>query len=232
MKKILSLFLFLLPVFLSAQNGDKNFIDQNYIEVTGKAELDVAPDLIYIKIVLNENDKGKLSIEELESRMIESLKSLGIDIEKDLTLKDLSSNFHIYLLIKSDIVLLKEYILTVRDAKNAAKVFLELQKAGISNLSIDKVENSEIERYQKEVKIMAIKAAKDKAAELTEAIGQSIGKALFIQEMSPMEVYRTESNVMIRGSSSLYGSSASVLPNIEFEKLKLTYSIKVRFELK
>lgn len=232
MKKIVISLALLLPIMLIAQSGDKNFIDQNYIEVNGKADLEVAPDLIYIKIILNENDKGKLSMIELESRMHESLKSLGIDVEKDLALKDLASNFQIFLLIKSDIVILKEYILTVRDAKTAAKVFLELQQAGISNLTIDRLDHTEIDDYRKEVKILAIKAAKDKAAALAEAIDQSVGRALFIQEMAPMEIYKTESNVMIRGASSIYGSSASVLPDIEFEKLKLTYSIKVRFELK
>ncbi|MBL7870333.1 MAG: hypothetical protein JNM78_01885 [Cyclobacteriaceae bacterium] len=45
MRKILILLLFT-PFLTSAQTGDKNFIDQNYIEVTGKSELQITPDLI------------------------------------------------------------------------------------------------------------------------------------------------------------------------------------------
>ena len=47
MKKIfLSLVLFVITVFSYAQQGEKNFIDQPYIEVTGTAELDIVPDMI------------------------------------------------------------------------------------------------------------------------------------------------------------------------------------------
>ena len=47
-----------------AQTGEKNFIDQNYIEVTGTAEMEIVPDEIYLKIVLSEKDKGKKSLEK------------------------------------------------------------------------------------------------------------------------------------------------------------------------
>lgn len=42
-----------------AQTGEKNFIDQNYVEVTGTAELEIVPDEIYLRIVISEKDKGK-----------------------------------------------------------------------------------------------------------------------------------------------------------------------------
>lgn len=42
-----------------AQTGEKNFIDQNYIEVTGTAEMEIVPDEIYLKIVLSERIKEK-----------------------------------------------------------------------------------------------------------------------------------------------------------------------------
>ena len=63
---------------------EKNFIDQNYIEVTGKAELNIVPNEIYISIVLKEDNKEKKTIAKLESELIPTLKSLGVDVEKDL----------------------------------------------------------------------------------------------------------------------------------------------------
>ena len=46
-----------------AQIGEKNFIDKNYIEVTGKAEMEFTPDKIYIQLLLNEKDaKAKNSV--------------------------------------------------------------------------------------------------------------------------------------------------------------------------
>lgn len=123
----------------------------------------------------------------------------------------------------------------VHDAKTAGKVFVELQKLGISNASIEKVENSKIADYRREVKIAAIKAAQEKAKALALAINQDIGRAIYIQEgeISGRALTGSASNIAIRGysSSNLYGSKAPAV-DIEFEKIKLEYSIFVRFELK
>lgn len=225
----------LLPFFVNAQSGDKNFIDQNYIEVIGKSEIEIRPDLIYIKILLSEKDnKNKISLVERENIMISKLKEIGIDINKDLLVKDISSNFKFYLLIKSEILLSKEYQVLVRDAKTVGRVFIELENIEISNVSIEKLDNTDIDRYRRDVKISAIKAAKEKAEALSNAIGQNIGRAIFIQELE--NNYRSgtpgaSSNVVLRGTSSLYGSR-SPEQEIDFEKIKLEYSILCRFELK
>lgn len=235
MKQIL-LLLLLIPILAICQTGDKNFIDQNYIEVTGKSEMEISPDLIYIKILVNEKDnKNKTSLAERENLMISKLKEIGIDINKDFLIKDISSNFKYYWLTRSEILLSKEYQLIVRDGKTASKVFVELENIGISNVSIDKLDNSNIEKYKKEVKIAAIKAAKDKSEALANAIGQNSGRAIFAQELE--NNYRNggslgaTSNIMIRGASSISGSR-SPEPEIDFEKIKLEYSILCRFELK
>jgi len=219
-----------------SQTGEKNFIDQNYIEVTGKSEMEVVPDLIYLKIFLNEKDnKNKLSLPERENIMISALKEIGIDTSRDLSIKDMSSNFKYYLLTKNDILLSKEYQLVVRDGKTASRVFIELEKIGISNVSIDRLDNSKIENYRKEVKVDAIKAAKDKAQSLVTAINQSVGRAIYIQEVE--QNFRnglpgTSNSIMIRGvASGIYGSKAPE-PDIDFEKIKIEYSILCRFELK
>ena len=49
MKNILVLFM-IVHLAGMAQVGSKNFIDQNYIELSGTAELEVVPDEIYISI--------------------------------------------------------------------------------------------------------------------------------------------------------------------------------------
>ena len=73
---------------------EKNFIDQNYIEVTGKAEMQIMPDLIYVKILLSERDtKNRFTIAELEKKMIAKFQELAIDVKNDLALNDLESFF-------------------------------------------------------------------------------------------------------------------------------------------
>ena len=233
---IIGLFLtFTLSAF--SQGGEKNFIDQNYIEVTGKAELDIVPDLIYLKIILSDKDnKSKQSLDETEKSMISKLTEIGVDINKDLSIKDFASNFKNYWISKSDIVLTKEYQLVVHETKTLQKVFIELQNLGISNLTIDKLDHSKIEQFRKDVKNNAIKAARDKAESLTSTINQTIGKAIYIQE--PDKQYLPDAlqgrlsgvNIRVRGAASLSKSEST--PDIEFEKINLEYTILVRFELK
>ncbi len=238
MRNILIILTLLLSTSLMAQVDGKNFIDQNYIEVIGKAEMEIIPDEIYLKIVINEKEiKGK-TLADVERSMFDKLKELGFDLSKDLALKDLISNFQYYWFIKSDIILSKEYQLLVKDAKTAGKVFVELQKLGISNASIDRVENSKIFDYRRDVKIMAIKAAQEKAKALTLAINQDIGRAIYIQELENLNATANAlqgraAGINVRGYSNaaIYGSRAAE-PEIEFEKIRLEYNVLVRFELK
>jgi uncharacterized protein YggE len=166
--------------------------------------------------------------------MVATLEGIGIDTQKDLLIKDISSNFKYYLLTRNKILLSKEYQILVHDGKTASQVLLSLEDIGISNVSIDRVDHSQIVQYRKEVKVNAIKAGKDKAESLALAINQNVGRALFIQEHDNMQDYRASNNMMIRGmSSKMYGSNAaSPALDFEFEKIKISYSILCRFELK
>ena len=99
MKKIfLTVFIFQ-SFLLMAQSGQKNFIDQNYMEITGFHELELVPDEIYLEIIIDEGvTKGKISVEKLENKMIDKLKTVGVNMEEDFKIKDFSSNFKNYFL--------------------------------------------------------------------------------------------------------------------------------------
>lgn len=230
MKTLFIAIALVVSMLANAQFEGKNFIDLNYIEVNGKAELEVVPDEIYIKILLNEGDsKNKITVSELEKAMVQKLEEIGVNISKDLLIKDMASNFKFYFLGKDQIFLSKEYQLLVSTGKMAGKVFVELEKLGISNLSIERLDNSKIEEYRNEVKVNAIKAAKAKAELLTIAVNQTIGRAIYIQEQEMYQPMMMSNTMMIRGASSM---KEDVELDIDFDKIKLEYSILCRFELK
>lgn len=235
MKKIILVSIMILSSMTAfSQNGEKNFIDQNYIEVTGNAKMEVAPNEIYLKILVNEKDfKGKQDLQEIEKRMIQKLSEIGIDVSKQLAIKDMASNFQKYWLRRKEINSSREYQLKVTNAKTAGEVIRELNSLGISDISIEKVENSDIQKYRTEVKIKAIKAAKEKAALLANAIGQKIGKAIYIREVNNRVFNALQgrmNGIVVRGYSSS-GKITQKQPEINFEKIKLEYSIFVRFAL-
>jgi len=239
MKKSLTIIILLISSLIHAQTGEKNFIDQNYIEVSGTADIEIIPDQIFLKIIIHEKEiKGKTTIDELEKLMIDRLIEIGLYVKKDLAIIDLSSNFKYYFLKENKIYISKEYELKVKDAKTAGLVIQELDKLYISNISISKVDHSKINEFKNQVKINAIKAAKEKAQALVSEIDQNIGKAIYIKELDNIRIINSlsgkvsgvqVSNISIRGARS--NETLFYEPEIEFEKIELQYSIMVRFEL-
>lgn len=214
-----------------AQVGEKNFIDQNYIEVTGTVEKKVTPDEIYLKIEISEKDKGKKTVEEQEKAMVRILEDLGIDVRKDLSIMDVSSNFKSYFLKRTAIQTSKSYQLLLHGTEKLGHLLMTLEEAGISNISIYRVDHSRLEELRREVKVEAVKVAKEKAQAYAEALGQQIGRALYINEYNngysvPSAMY---SNMRVRGVAKMADES---MPEIDFEKIPLKSSILVRFELK
>ena len=104
MEKLILTILFFLTIF-KGQAQTKSFLDQPYLEVMGSADSLVTPNEIFIKILITEKDtKDKTSVEEQEIKMVNVLKGIGVDVEKNLTASDMVSNFRTYILKSMDIL--------------------------------------------------------------------------------------------------------------------------------
>jgi uncharacterized protein len=107
MKKLISTLLLTVIILTGyGQEPGKNFIDQNYIEVTGYAEKEITPNRIFLEILINEKDFKGQDLEQVEKSMMAKLKDIGIDVSKDLVIKDFISNFKNDWILKSDILLI------------------------------------------------------------------------------------------------------------------------------
>ncbi|WP_332732087.1 SIMPL domain-containing protein [Flavihumibacter sp.] len=222
--------------FLAGQSQTKNFLDQPYLEVAGNADTLLTPNEIYIKIIITEKDtRDRISVEDQELKMYNALKSLGIDVEKNLTTSDMSSNFKFYLLRSKDVMKSKQYILRVSDAVTVSKVFIELENLGISNTSIERVDHSDLESIRNLLRSKAVENARTRAIALTEPLKQTVGPAIHIADN---EVYSNSNQLRGRLDEVVvvaYGikkNSGAELPKIEFEKIKVASNINVKFMLK
>lgn len=229
MKRISTLITVILftAVAFSQTNG-KNFIDQNYIEVTGTAEIEIIPDEIHILITISEKDfKVKQTFINYEKELVAKLKTLGIPVEKEFSVLEMNSWMKSSVLGRNEVYTAKQYLLIVHDAQTANMVFDEIEKFGITKMNVIKLDHSKIEQYRKEVKMNAIKAAKDKAESLAGAINQTIGRALFInEENNRMNNYKFMANNVSEPAMS------DISQSVGFQKINLNYSVMVRFELK
>jgi len=215
----------------------KNFIDQPYIEVEGHADTLVIPNEIFIKIVISERDtKDKTSVEESEAKMVDGLKKIGINPEKELTTNDLGSNYRFYFLKKKEIMKIKQYILKVPDAVTASKVFILLEDLDISNTSIERVNHSEIESIKNIMSARAVENAKAKAVTFTKPLNQTVGAAINITDQDILSFSSNSlagkvAGIQLRGTST-FDKLNGELPKIEFERIKVSSAVNVKFILK
>lgn len=232
MKNILFILLGFLSIQTFAQN--KNFIDQPFLETIAEIDTLVTPDKIHLVIILNEEDnRNKKSTEELEASMLRTLNSLKIDLEKNLSVLDYSSDFKKYFLSGQKILKSKMFSLIVNDAQTVGKVMAGLEREGISNVSINKTEYSKYDQLLLDLKSKAILKAKQNAEKMVEPLNQKIGQAIYISDLETesitSQLQGKVAGVQIRGFSSIYGNRAEEDIIIDFEKMKFTSKVKVKF---
>ncbi|MFV0530297.1 MAG: SIMPL domain-containing protein [Flavobacteriales bacterium] len=234
MKKLHLIYFLLINSLIYAQEIDYTKVPQIQTKATYTTE--VQPDKITLSITLSEsNSKGKISVEELEQKLENVLKSSNVDISKQLTLKDLSSNFQSYFLKKTDIQKTKNYNLEVFDANTAGKILRKLADNDISNVKLIKTEYSKIEELKIELKGKAVTKAKKQANEMVKALNQKVGSVIFISDMETNIANYLSGQVAglnIRGVNSVghYGNKESEL-NISFDNIRVDATVTVHFKI-
>lgn len=215
-----------MPVFAQQDEAYKSFI-----QVNGRAEKEVAPDQFYLSIVINEIDsKGRISVESQQRDMVAALKRIGVDVEKNLKVANMSSSYF----KKSTSLSTAKYQLELGSPAMVVKVYSALGDMGISNISILKVSNSKIDELKEQVRVEAIRNAKATATTLAEAIGQSIGKCFYIYDSNNdvIPAYYDNAGVM-RAMGKSYGVVEEVATDepLDFKTIKLTCSVTAKFVL-
>ncbi len=213
--------------------GDKS---QEFVEVEGTAEKEYAPDEFYLSININEADVAnrKTTVEKLETEMKNTLSASGIDVKKDLTVMDMSSSYNYWYYWsrnRNRIVTSKQYQLKLTGMKQIETTFQKLEALGITNISISKVDFSGKDKLENEVRAQAVKNASEKAAALVSAVGQKIGKVIYIKEV-------TYNNVVMNESEAKYeivadnAAPKSEEVSLDYNKQKAKSSIVARFEIR
>ena len=230
MKKIiLSIALLITVLGLSAQTPDL----RRKIEVNGTAETEVTPDIIYVGVSLKEyfENKKKVNIEDLERQLQNAVLKAGISKE-NFTINNISAYNYSWDRKKNpDFLASKQYRIKVSDLNKWNQIINAVDAKGVQYSNIESYDYSKMESLKKDLKIQALKAARDKAVYLAESIGEKIGLALEINETSneyyPQPMYRA--NVMMK-TDAMEGSDS--MPDIDFKKIKLSYQMRAVFELK
>jgi len=228
MKKLITL---ALVAFLGLSSAMAQQVDlRRKINVSGTAETEVTPDIIYIGISLKEylNGKKKVDITELEKQLFAAVQKVGI-AKENLTISNLSSwNYETEKKKNPDFLASKQYRLKVNDLNKFNAILEAIDAKGIANTNIESYDYSKTESLKKDLKIKALLAAKEKATYMVEALGDKLGSVIEIQDGGDnviQPVYRTF-------AMKAEMSDAAGAPEIDFKKIKLNFTVNAVFEIK
>ncbi|AXE19506.1 SIMPL domain-containing protein [Runella rosea] len=208
------------------------------IEVTGTAELEVVPDELYFTISLKEyfkdekNQKDKVVLETLEKQLIEAVKSAGLPKE-NLSISGVTGYREWTGKKKPQHFLAgKQFQLKLSNANNINELMSKVDDRGVEYVNMSRVEHSKKEEFRRQVKVNALKAAKEKAGYLLESIGEKLGEVLEIHEVEEGSVYpmykQAQYNVrMMAADAAPEGGEA-----LEYQKIKYSYRMNATFRIK
>ena len=227
----------MLAITSFAQNSPNPY--PRTITVNGSAEMEIIPDEIYVQVYLKEYDKkggGKVSIDKIRQDFLTAVRSLGLpDTSISVSGYD-ANNYNPWWRKKNkkeDLHASITYQVKLRNTAQVDQLVDKLDDNATQNFYISRTTHSKLEEIRKNLKIQAVKAAKDKAQYLADAVNEKVGVAVTINE--PGEYYQpyygeVASNRMVKAEAM--NQSAPDQPQADFKKMKIRYDVNVVFELK
>jgi len=218
---------------------------QKSITVSGTAETEITPDIIYVQVDLREYDKkgaGKISIDNIKANFLQACKNAGI-ADSLITVNSYQGYNNIWLEKKNrkkdpDMKAGISYLVKLSTPQQIDKLVDALDDEATQNFFIAKLDYSKMPELKKQLKINAIKAAKAKAQYLTEAIDEHIGGAISITDGEDNNYGSGLGNVTVNGYYPQVRAQSNMTYDfdkgsggIAFKKMKFQFQVNVEFAL-
>lgn len=229
---------------LNAQPAQPIFASSPFpktITVSGSAEMEIIPDQIYVNVELKEYQKkgeDKKDIEIVKKQFLEAAKAAGIPDSAISIVSFTGDNPYFFRKRKKDPNLFASitYQVKFKSSELMDKLVEKLDDDATQGFLIVSTDHSKMTEFRRQLKIAAVKAAKEKGIYLTEAIGERLGEAITIKEPNEFRPFWQE-NAMV--SNAAYNTISQgkfedkdVVQIVDFKKMKLRYEVEVIFALK
>jgi uncharacterized protein YggE len=238
MKKLFILF-FAAAFFIGAKAQNTNVVRRT-ITVNGHSEIEVTPDEIYVQVELREYTKkngDKVDINSIKSDFLTACKNLGL-ADSDVVVQNYSGwdgNYWWYQQNKKKNPDMKAgitYWVKVSTTQNMDELVSKLDDQATHNFFIAKTDYSKMNDMAKQMKIEAIKNAKNKADYLANAAGAAVGDVITINEPVSQEENPQPRMMMYNNLAKVAGADETPAMNVDFKKIKIEFEASVVFELK
>lgn len=226
---LLLLSFFLFSHFLSSQNTTSTD-NTRFISVTGSAEIVVQPDEIQLEIILKEylkKSSKKVKLASIEADFMKVLKKNGIDKSR-VEFGDSDYYWYYWWNSRKRNILQKRFYVTLDQSTDFLSLMKDLNTEGVYSLRILNTSNKKLQELRKEVKIEAVKAAKEKAEYMLESIDEKLGPVISIVEVEGNRNFYWRQN-QLSNTEITTESSGNEMDNIT--SIKLRYEVKMKFEI-
>src|SRR5215471_6288121 len=166
------------------------------VRVLGTSEVKVVPDRAVIEIGVEKQNASATVAKQMADaaarRLLASLRANGVD-DKDVqtTFLSLQPQFDYRKGMRISYFVAEQTLsVTVRDLARLDSLLESVIKAGGNRIDSIEYETSDLRKYRDQARDLAVKAAREKALALAQALGQQIGKAQSIEEV-PEPTYRS-----------------------------------------
>ena len=238
MKQIIALF-FLISSVVMVNAQDAKIESSRKVATKGYAEKEVTPDIIYLSVSLKEyymdgNTKKKVLIEAIEKQLFDAAIAAGVKKE-DFTIQNIYSYNYENKKKNNELMQSRQYRIKVTNLNGLNTMLEKIDPQGLQSTSINGYDHSQKREIERDLKTIAVKDARQNAEILAAADGQTVGKALVINDKSNINF-----NDMLPIPRAMYAKSASVDTsgateannlNIDIRPIKLTCYIDGVFEL-
>jgi uncharacterized protein YggE len=237
-----NLFLLVTSSILAMTSFSQNYVNPypKTITVNGSAEIEITPDEIYVQVDLKEYEKkgsGKITIDKIRQDFLKAVRSLGLpDSAVTIASYDgMNGNpwWRKKNKLKDELYSSIAYQVKLVNSAQVDQLVDKLDDAATQNFYIQRTSHSKLTEFRKQLKIQAVKVAKEKSIYLAEAINEKIGDAVTINE--PNEYYQPYYGNMMRQSNMVMKSEMAQdqsEPQADFKKIKIRYDVNVVFALK
>jgi uncharacterized protein YggE len=237
MKKLSVLFVSLfLIVFVPQVHAQEKSGNQNLrtISVSGVAEKEIEPDIIYFTISLKEyqlKTGSKFQMSELENQLVSSVEKAGVDKE-NLTVENVYGYNHSWnkKTENKDFMARKQFQLKLPDAKKLNIILAKIDSKAIEYARVSQYTHSRLQELNQELQVEAVKNAKAKAVALLQPLDEKVGKVLEVSEnqqnFQPVYYKSYQNNRMMSASDN---ESVAMESDLDFKNIKLKAEIHITF---
>jgi len=232
MKKISVLILALVIAFSTYAQDSNNAL--RTIKVTGIAEDEIKPDILYFIISLKEyklNSGSKFLISGLEDQLIKAVENAGIDQENLKVENVYGYNYDWKEKNNKDFLAKKQFQLKLTDVDKLNQILSEIDPKGIEYARITQYTHSNINELNQNLQVEAVKNAKAKAEVLLEPLGEKLGKVIEMSEnqrdFQPIYYKSVSNNRMLTASSE----NSSIISDLDFKNIKLKAEVHIVFSI-